>query len=57
MLPLNEWHREDIAKVRGEIWDLYRGLKTYKAQPGSDQKAALETFLTRFLRSEHVMSL
>ncbi len=44
MLPLNEWHREDIAKVRGEIWDLYRGLKTYKVRPGSDQKAALETF-------------
>ncbi len=44
MLSLNEWHREDIAKVRGEIWDLYRGLKTYKVQPGSDQKAALETF-------------
>lgn len=30
MVPLNDEHRKDIAKVRGEIWDLYRELKRYK---------------------------
>lgn len=42
LVPLNENHREDIAKVRGEIWDLYRDLKHYKVQPDSDQKSVLK---------------
>ena len=33
LIPLNESHREDIARVRGQIWDLYRDLKTFKGQP------------------------
>jgi hypothetical protein len=33
MLPLNEEHREDIAKVRGELWQLYAVLKAYKQKP------------------------
>jgi hypothetical protein len=42
MVPLNESHREDIATVRGEIWDFYRDLKDYKVQPDSAQKVLLE---------------
>ena len=42
LVPLNEAHREDIKKVRGEIWDLYRDLKRYKEQPESNKKAELE---------------
>ena len=41
LLPLNEKHRLDIAKVRGEIWDFYRDLKNYKKQPNDEQKIAL----------------
>jgi hypothetical protein len=33
VLPLNEDHREDIAKVLGEVWQLYADLKSYKQRP------------------------
>jgi len=33
LIPLNERHRQDIARVRGEIWDLYKDLKRYKVHP------------------------
>jgi Transposase IS66 family len=42
LLPLNEDHREDIAKVRGELWDLYRDLKGYKRQPNKKARRTLE---------------
>ncbi len=42
LLPLNDEHREDIARVRGEIWELYADLKRYKAHPASAQKTVLK---------------
>ncbi len=33
LIPLNETHRQDIARVRGEIWALYKDLKNYKVRP------------------------
>jgi len=42
MLPLNEDHREDIAQVRGELWELYADLKAYKQKPRKKSKRALE---------------
>lgn len=42
LIPLNEKHRKDIAKVRDEIWDFYRDLKSYKIQPDSEEKIVLE---------------
>ncbi len=45
LIPLNEGHREDIAKVRGELWDFYVDLKRDKNQPIPTQK---ETLATRF---------
>lgn len=42
MLPLNEDHREDIEKVRGELWALYADLKAYKQKPRKKSKRALE---------------
>lgn len=33
LIPLNDAHRQDIARVQGEIWDLYKALKDYKAHP------------------------
>ena len=41
MIPLNDNHREDIAKVRGEIWDFYAELKNYKATPDINKKKRL----------------
>jgi hypothetical protein len=43
MLPLNELHRIDIAKVRSQIWDFYADLKRYKLNPEEHQKQALRT--------------
>ncbi|MCZ6803380.1 MAG: transposase [Proteobacteria bacterium] len=43
LIPLNEGHREDIAKVRGELRDLYADLKYYKDQPIPAQKETQET--------------
>lgn len=42
MLPLNDDHRQDIAKVRGELWELYADLKAYKQKPRKESKRALE---------------
>lgn len=42
MLPLNDGHRIDLARVRGQIWNLYADLKSYKAQPAQERKDALE---------------
>jgi hypothetical protein len=41
MLPLNDEHREDIARVRGEVWSLYANLKAYKLNPDVAQKEVL----------------
>jgi hypothetical protein len=41
MLPLNEDHREDIASVRSELWDLYADLKRYKRRPHTKDKRKL----------------
>lgn len=41
LIPLNERHREDQERVRGEIWDLYRDLKRYQADPEPAQAPAL----------------
>jgi hypothetical protein len=42
LLPLNEDHREDIAKVRGELCDLYRDLKAYRRRPHKQARRPLE---------------
>jgi hypothetical protein len=34
MLPLNDEHRADIARVRGQIWGIYADLKQYESQAG-----------------------
>ena len=41
LLPLNEDHREDIAKVRSQVWQLYADLKAYKLRPTKKAKRAL----------------
>ncbi len=41
LLPRNDQHREDIARVRDEIWTLYANLKAYKLQPTTTDKYAL----------------
>ena len=33
LIPLNEQHRQDQERVRGEIWDLYADLKAYRRHP------------------------
>jgi hypothetical protein len=43
LLPLNDDHRQDIDRVRGEIWSLYAELKAYQAQPRAESKAQLPT--------------
>jgi hypothetical protein len=32
-LPLNDLHRQEIAYVRGQIWELYADLKAFKVTP------------------------
>ena len=42
LIPLNEQHRQDQARVRGEIWDLYAHLKAYRRAPDPAVAPALE---------------
>jgi hypothetical protein len=56
LIPLNNQHREDIARVRGQIWSLYADLKTYKIQPTMAHKeelqARFDTIFTQKTRFE-----
>jgi hypothetical protein len=42
MVPYNDEHRAVIAKVRGQIWELYKDLKAYGQHPHASQKPLLE---------------
>lgn len=42
LVPYNDQHRAVIERVRGQIWDLYRDLKAYRAQPDAAQRPVLE---------------
>ena len=42
MLPLNEDHRQDIERVRDQLWGLYAELKAYKLKPRKKLRQQLE---------------
>ena len=42
LVPLNEAHRQDIARVRDQLWCFYRALKAYKSKPCELQHKILE---------------
>jgi hypothetical protein len=42
MIPYNEAHRAVIEQVRGQIWELYKDLKAYRAKPDPAAKTTLE---------------
>jgi hypothetical protein len=41
LIPISENERLEIDKIRGEIWDYYEALKTYKLFPCIDQQIQL----------------
>jgi hypothetical protein len=42
LVPHNEEHRAAIAKIRGQIWELYQDLQAYREQPWEAQRPLLE---------------
>ena len=42
LVPLNDAHRQDIARVRDQVWCFYRALKDYKTHPCEAQHKHLE---------------
>ena len=42
LIPYSEKHRAAIAKVRGQIWELYQDLKAYRQQPEPSRRPDLE---------------
>jgi hypothetical protein len=42
MVPHNDQHRAAIDQVRGQIWEFYKELKAYRAQPEVSQRPVLE---------------
>lgn len=58
MLPLNEQHRIDIARIRSQVWGLYADLKSYKLAPAEELKEGLkERFDTIFTQKTSYTSL
>jgi Transposase IS66 family len=58
LLPLNDQHREDIARVRGEIWSLYADLKDYRQHPTAKRKRELaRRFDTVFIQKTRYATL
>src|SRR5262245_20137881 len=43
MIPYSQEHRAAIAKVRGEIWELYQDLKGYRQHPEPSRREDLES--------------
>jgi hypothetical protein len=56
LIPLNDQHREDIAKVRSEIWTLYADLKCFRDNPtpsaATELEARFDTIFTQKTRFE-----
>ena len=42
LIPYSKEHRAAIARVRGQIWELYQDLKAYRQQPEPSRRADLE---------------
>lgn len=42
IVPFHDMQREDLERVRDQIWNLYRDLKVYKLKPGKRKKRKLE---------------
>lgn len=42
LIPHNEEHRAAIANIRTQIWELYKDLKAYRAQPDEMRRPGLE---------------
>lgn len=42
LVPHNDQHRAAIEQVRSQIWELYKDLKAYRAQPDAAQRPVLE---------------
>lgn len=42
LVPHNDQHRAAIDKLRSQIWELYKDLKAYRAQPDEAQRPVLE---------------
>jgi hypothetical protein len=42
MIPYSDKHRAAIAKVRGQIWELYQDLKGYRQRPAASRRPDLE---------------
>lgn len=41
LIPLNDTHRDDTVRVRGQVWALYKELKAYKLQPDEAKRETL----------------
>jgi hypothetical protein len=48
MIPYSEAHRAALAKVRGQIWELYQDLKEYRHQPEPSRRRDLEARFDAF---------
>jgi len=58
ILPLNDQHRADIARVRSQVWDLYVDLKAYQTAPTEELKEKLkQRFDTIFTQKTSYTSL
>jgi len=53
LIPYDETTRQAIEQVRGEVWDLYRGLQEYKLAPSENLKSLLQrSFDNLFLKKK-----
>jgi len=58
LVGFNEGQREDLARVRGQVWDLYQILKLYKSSPNEALKAeVLERFESIFTQKTRFETL
>jgi len=56
LIPFDEATREAIEQIRGEIWDLYKGLQEYKLAPSESLKLMLEQSFDHLFSKKQTMS-
>jgi len=42
------FHKEALAWVREQIWELYQDLKAYKNKPSDEKKAEITSYFENF---------
>ncbi|SCA62536.1 hypothetical protein SCG7086_AB_00100 [Chlamydiales bacterium SCGC AG-110-P3] len=54
LIPVSNHERDELDKIRGQIWDLYEELKAFSAAPSEDKRKELEAMFGKIFKRSGV---